>query len=84
VQRLQLVVEQVFVFGSGLVGRYDGELGQLQLPERYGQARHQLVLHRLRGRRVVAQRLKQAGLNLVEELPAIGITTAEDLALRSP
>lgn len=96
-QRGELVVEQVFVLGAGLVGGDDGELRGLQrggdsaLPcAAFGQ-RQRLTGHqfmqggRLAGRRV-AERLQQAGCIWAEQLPLFCIVTglADLAAQRKP
>ena len=75
------MVEQVFVFRAGLVGGDDGELRQLQVPERERLAGGEFVHGGQLGRSGVAEGLQQASLKLAEEAPALGgLTRALHLA----
>jgi hypothetical protein len=76
----ELVVEQVFLLGAGLVSGNDHQARCLQVramkPQGHGHARHQLMRLGQLARCGVAQRLQQARLQLGEELPALGVTGA--------
>jgi len=81
VEGQQLVVQQVFAFGSWLVGRDDGQALALDLPDGYRRAGDELFGTQLFGRGGVTERLQQAGLHLDEGVPAlVGFVRALDLA----
>lgn len=72
VQAGQLVVQQVFVFRAGLVGRYHHQPGQRQ-PERNGQTGGEFGRSGQQRRGGITQGQQQAGLDAGEHLPALSI-----------